>query len=419
MSRRVFLAGGHITPFIGKGNPAFIHKKHPDFGKKLNPTVKDYIVQSIQGAFTSTGVSGEAIDRVYVGNFAGELFNQQGHLGAAVAAADPALLYKPSMRVEGACASGGLACAEAVRAIRAGDDTVLAVGVEVQTDTDSKTGASYLARAADFHREVGIDAFTFPCLFARRTKHYLAAFPDASLADIGLVAAKAYANGNANPLAHMHAVKVSAEYAGVASEKNPCFLGNEDYKSFLRLTDCSQVSDGGAAAIFCSEDGLRAAGLSPADAVEVVDADYGCGDLWSTPDNLEEMTTTKTVVRRLLARAGVAPTDLQVAEVHDCFALTEILMYEAIGIAGRGEGPALVRSGATARDGKIPVNTGGGLLSFGHPVGATGVKQVLEIYRQMKGKCGDYQMAAAPSLGLTVNMGGDDKTCSAMLLRNL
>jgi len=134
--------------------------------------------------------------------------------------------------------------------------------------------------------------------------------------------------------------------------------------------------------------------------------------------NFEEMATTRTVVQRLLARAGVKPADLQVAEVHDCFALTEILMYEAIGLAERGAGAALVRSGATARDGRIPVNTGGGLLAFGHPVGATGIKQVLEIYRQMKGKCGDYQMTSPPNLGLTVNMGGDDKTCSAMLLRN-
>merc|ERR1719305_1906455 len=200
------------------------------------------------------------------------------------------------MRIEGACASGGLACAEAVRAIRAGDNAVLAVGIEVQTEADAKTGGSYLARAADFHREASIDPFTFPCMFARRAKHYLAAFPDASLADIGLVAAKAYANANVNPNAHMHSVRVSADHASAASEKNPCFLGNEDYKSFLRLTDCSQVSDGGSAAIFCSEDGLRSAGISPADAVEVLDVDYGCGDLWSTAESLEEMATTRAVV---------------------------------------------------------------------------------------------------------------------------
>merc|ERR1719373_610153 len=121
----------------------------------------------------------------------------------------------------------------------------------------------------------------------------------------------------------------------------------------------------------------------------------------------------------MLQKAGVQPSDLQVAEVHDCFAMTEILMYEAMGLAPEGRGAELFRSGATGLQGRIPVNTGGGLLSFGHPVGATGVKQVLEIYRQMKGKCGDYQMPKKPNLGLTVNMGGDDKTAAAMLLRNV
>eukprot|EP00913_Durusdinium_trenchii_P018182 g17083.t1 len=143
-----------------------------------------------------------------VGNFAGELFNSQGHLGAAVAAAHPALLYRPSMRVEdrrslaadvadarptrlhrpiqmarpskiAACASGGLACAEAVRAIKSGDDCVMAVGVEVQTEADARTGGTYLARAADFNRQSSIDDFTFPALFARRAKAYLTKYPDA------------------------------------------------------------------------------------------------------------------------------------------------------------------------------------------------------------------------------------------------
>merc|ERR1712224_45229 len=131
-----------------------------------------------------------------------------------------------------------------------------------------------------------------------------------------------------------------------------------------------------------------------------------------------ELTTAKTVVGRMMNKAGVKPAGLQVAEVHDCFAMTEILMYEAMGLAPEGKGAEFFKSGATSLHGRIPVNTGGGLLSFGHPVGATGVKQVLEIYRQMKGLCGDYQMDRRPELGLTVNMGGDDKTCSAMLLRN-
>ncbi|CAE7897744.1 unnamed protein product [Symbiodinium microadriaticum] len=373
-----------------------------------------YFAESIQGAFRETGAKPEAIDRIYVGNFAGELFNSQGHLGAAVAAAHPALLHRPSMRVEAACASGGLACAEAVRAICAGDDIVLAVGVEVQTEADSRTGGTYLARAADFKRQSGLDDFTFPALFARRAKAYLEKYPEVKMADLATVGVKAYSNGNKNPLAHMHSVKRPLEKAVAGPE----FLKNEELKPFVRATHCSQVSDGGAAAIFVSEEGLRKCGLSKHQAVEIVATDYGAGDLWSDPEDLAVMDTTRAVVSRMLASAGVKPSDLDVAEVHDCFAIAEILMYEAIGLAPPGKGTELVKSGATSLEGKIPVNTGGGLISFGHPVGATGVKQVLEIYRQMKGLCGDYQMKSQPNLGLCVNMGGDDKTCSAMLLRN-
>merc|ERR1712125_124910 len=116
----------------------------------------------------------------------------------------------------------------------------------------------------------------------------------------------------------------------------------------------------------------------------------------------------------MLAKANVRPSDLEVVELHDCFALTELLLYEAIGLAEPGKGIDLLRSGATSIDGKLPVNTGGGLLSFGHPVGATGIKQVLEVFKQMKGQCGDYQIAKTPELGLTVNMGGDDKSVATM-----
>jgi len=417
--RRIFLVGGHITPFIGKGSKNFIWKKHPDFGKKTNPTLKDYISDSIRGALASTGASAAHVDRVFVGNFAGELFNQQGHLGAAVAAADQGLMYKPSMRVEGACASGGLAVAAAVLAVKGGDDCVLAVGAEMQSAASAREGGTFLARAADFERQAGIDDFTFPCLFARRTKAYLSKYPHASLGDLGLVSAKAYGNGNLNPLAHMHSAKVSPEYASVASEKNPNFLSNQEFSSYLRVTDCSQVSDGGAACVIASEEGLQKLGARPESCVEVVATDDGVGDLWSDPPDLTEMTTIKTVVRRMMAKHGIQLSDIGVAELHDCFSIAELLTYEALGLAEPGRACDVVRSGVTTRDGKLPVNTGGGLISFGHPVGATGIKQVMEVYRQMKGQCGDYQLASKPELGLTVNMGGDDKTVAATILKNL
>lgn len=423
MSRRasrVFVLGGYTTPFLGKGNPNFIWKKHPDFGKRDNPSLKDMIVSSVQGALKSPqrALPAALVERAFVGNFAGELFNQQGHLGAALAAADPAFLYKPSMRVEGACASGGLAVQAAVDGLRGGSsDISLVVGVEQQTSVSARDGGLFLARAADFHRQSGIDDFTFPCLLARRTKHYADRFKDFSVDDLCPIVEKAYANGNRNPNAHMHAVKVPLEKAKV-SEKNPNFLSNPDYAPYCRLTDCSQVSDGASAIILANEEGLKKAGIDESSCVELVHTETGCGNLYEDAADFTVMDTAKAVVNRAYEKAGVGIGDIGVAEVHDCFSIAELLMYEAIGLAEHGKGASVCKEGITHLDGRLPVNTGGGLISFGHPVGATGVKQIHEIFRQMKGQCGDYQMKKSPELGLTVNMGGDDKTIVATLLKN-
>ena len=134
------------------------------------------------------------------------------------------------------------------------------------------------------------------------------------------------------------------------------------------------------------------------------------------PADPTRLETTAAAASQAFAEADLRPSDMDVAEVHDCFSLTELLMTEALGFADRGQGASLATSGATRRDGSIPVNTGGGLIAFGHPVGATGIKQVLEIARQMQGLCGDYQMSAPPSKGVAANMGGDDRTAVVTVL---
>jgi acetyl-CoA acyltransferase len=414
--RRVFVVGGHITRFIGNRHPDFIHKKHPDFGVKSNPSLEDYIRSAVIGAFESVGCDGKVIDKAWIGNFAGELFSSQGHLGAAVAGSHPTLVNKPIMRVEGACASGGLAFVSAIDAIRAGSDVTLVVGAEVQTTASAREGAAFLARAAHWTRQRSLDDFTFPCLFARRTK-YMLEKGLITVDDLALLSEKAYANGNLNPLAHMHAVKMTRDFAKTLSDKNPAFLGNQEFSPFLKLSDCSQVSDGGAAMIVVSERGLAKLGKKPSDAIEVIGVGHATGNLYED-SNPEVMTTTKFAADLAFKEAGISPSSVGVGEVHDCFTVTEILMYEALGLAKPGEGAAFLRSGATGLKGKIPINTGGGLVAFGHPVGATGVKQVLEVYRQMKGQCGGYQIAT-PTYGVTANMGGDDKTAVVSVLKNL
>ncbi len=416
-SPRIFVLGGHTTPFIGKKHPDFIWKRHPDFGKRENPTLENYITTAVNQALEATGVAAEQVDKAWIGNFVGELFVNQGHLGAAVVGANPGLVNKPVMRVEGACASGGLAFASAVDALKAGSEIALVVGAEVQTTASARTGGDYLARAAHYARQRELDDFTFPALFAWRTKHVLGE-TDAEEADLGRLAVKAYGNANKNPLAHMHAVKMDFETAKDANDKNPRFLSNEELHPFMKMSDCSQVSDGASALIVVTEAGLKKLGKSESDAIELVGLSHTTGNLYEDGDPLQ-LETTKAAAERVYAQAGITPDQVDVAEVHDCFTVTEMLMYEALGFADKGQGHTLVREGRTELSGDIPVNTGGGLVGFGHPVGATGVKQILEIHRQMKGQCGDYQLANTPSVGLTANMGGNDKTVVASVFRNL
>jgi acetyl-CoA acyltransferase len=415
--RRVFIAGGSITPFIGKGHPDFIWKRHPDFGVKENPTLDALLQSAVDGAIADTGVDPERVDRLYIGNFVGELFCNQGHLGAALAGTHPAFANKPSARLEGACASGGLAFLAGVDAIRAGENTVLVAGVEVQTTQSARIGADYLARAAHYSRQRSIDEFTFPALFARRTQAYRDAFGVAEEA-IGHVAVKAYGNANKNPLAHMKAKTMTLDVAGSANDRNPCFLANEALNPYIKMSDCSQVSDGAAALVLVSEEGLKALGLSEADVVEVAGVGHSVASLYTDGDPTR-LSTTENAVSKAYAAAGISASDVDIAEVHDCFTVTELMMVEAMGLAAPGEGAHLTADGATSIDGAVPVNTGGGLIGFGHPVGATGVKQPLEIFRQMKGQCGDYQVTKSLQWGVTANMGGDDKTVVSLAIRNL
>lgn len=404
----VFVLGGAHTPYLGKFNPDFIWKKHPDFGKRENPSIDEHLHQSILGALEHAGVAAREINAGYVSNFVGECFVNQGHLGSLAAGAHPDLELKPWTRVEGACASGGLALVQAIHGLNSVYDVVLAAGAEVQTTVNAMIGADYLARASHYATERQIDDFPFPALFARRIKAYMEAF-DLTFDDLALLSAKAYANANLNPFAHMKAYTLTYEDAQHESPKNPTFLANEELRPFLRVSDCSQVSDGASTVILASETGVRRLGKNPADLVRISGFGHAVAPLRGERD-LTRATTSARAAEQAYHASGLTPADVQIAELHDCFTINEILLYEACGFAETGKGAGLIRSGATKLDGKLPVNTGGGLIGFGHPVGATGIKQALEITRQMNGECGEYQVAGELLAGLAVNIGGDDRT---------
>ena len=415
LNRRVFVVGGHITPFIGKNHPDFVWKRHPDFGTRENPTLEQHLTSAILGALEVTGVDAEAIQRGAVGNFIGSLFSNQAHLGSMAVRAHEGLYGTPFVRTEAACASGGLAVTAMIDAIQAGLDVTLACGAEVQTTVSARDGAGFLARASHWETERGIDDFTFPALFARRNKAYQQKY-GVTEAELAHIVVKAYANGNKNPNAHMKAVSMTLEDASAPNDRNPQFLRNEELREHLKVSDCSQVSDGGAAMILASEEGLERLGLNASDCVEILSYGHATAPLGLVSD-YTFMSNTAKAAAEMYTDAGINPGDVQVAEVHDCFHVTEALITEALGLADAGHGAKLAVSGETGIDGRIPINTGGGLIAFGHPVGATGVKQALEVVRQMKGECGDYQMPNQPTVGITANMGGDDRTSVCMAFK--
>jgi acetyl-CoA acyltransferase len=216
----------------------------------------------------------------------------------------------------------------------------------------------------------------------------------------------------------MHTVKMTLEQAATASDSNPNILQNPELKPHLKVSDCSQVSDGAAAVIIASKAGLQKLDRSRDACVQV--KSYGfCTNPLGQVEDLLRLDTAVAAASEALRDAEITPQDVQVAEVHDCFTIAELMMYEAIGLAEQGKGIDLLLSGRTSLEGDIPVNAGGGLVGFGHPVGATGVKQAAEIYRQMKGLCGDYQIARDLHTGLTANMGGDDRTVVSLIFENV
>jgi len=198
------------------------------------------------------------------------------------------------------------------------------------------------------------------------------------------------------------------------AEPNP-----RSFVDHLNVFDCSKVSDGAAAIAVMSEEGLERCGISKNEAVEVVGWGQVEADLTAPPSDLAELETTRRAVEKALAAAGVGLDKIGTVECHDCFTITGILSVEAIGLAPKGEGPDYVLAGKTSRQGEVPFNTSGGLIGWGHPTGATGVRQAVTIWRQLTGKAGGCQVKISRKrpYALSVNMGGNDKTVVAIVYK--
>lgn len=364
---------------------------HTPFGSLPDETVTSLVGSVTVEAIADAGLAPQDIDEVYVSQFNSGL-TPFAFPSSLPLSREPGLWGKPMTRVENACASGSAAVHQGVRAILSGlADTVLVVGVEKMTHADRPTVARALL-GADVQR-AGTDSPTgFAGSFAEVAVAYARRHrAEAWLGDVlARIAAKNHRNGCANPYAQLRK-DLGYEFCRTVSEKNPVVAAP------LRRTDCSLVSDGAAALVLQRD---------PAHPLATITGIGHANDaLEPQCRDLSEFAAGRVAVGRALAMAGVTLADLDLAEVHDCFTIAELVAYEMLGLTAPGEGRLAIEEGWVEPEGRLPVNVSGGLKSKGHPIGATGVSQHVLVARQLAGRAGEMQLPA-PHLGLVHNMGG-------------
>ncbi|MEV7649450.1 acetyl-CoA acetyltransferase [Arthrobacter sp. NPDC089319] len=366
---------------------------HTPFGKLVDETLESLIVGVARDAIANAGLEPGQIDEVYLGQFNSGMVPLGFASSLALQVSDE-LANVPATRVENACASGSAAVQQGAKSLLAGTArNVLVIGAEKMTHAGADVvGAALLG--ADYEAAGKPSSTGFAGLFAETAKHYQKRYGE--VGDVlGSIAAKNHRNGVANPYAQLRK-DLGEEFCQTISDKNPVVAEP------LRRTDCSPVSDGAAAVVLSTE-----APRSGAAAAAVRLAGFGHANDFMPAEKRDPtaFSGSRAAWQRALGMAGVGLVDLDLAEVHDCFTIAELIMYEVMGLTAAGEGRRAIEEGLVYRDGKLPVNLSGGLKAKGHPVGATGVSQHVVTAMQLSGTAGDMQLAGARRAAVH-NMGG-------------
>src|SRR5271169_3997732 len=371
-----------------------------NFGAFADRDLRSLAVEAGQKCMEDAHVNPSQIEAFYLGNFAGPSFVGQNHLAPYVASA-MGVMGVPCTRFEAACESSGSAFFHAVSSVAAGIyDLVLVGGVEKMTSQPTPVVTEILAGAGDMGGE-GRAGATFPALFAMIARRHMHQY-GTTREQLAAVAVKNHENGAKNPQAHMRKV-ITMEQA----------LNGKPIAEPLTVYDCSLISDGAAAVL-----------IAPLErASEFTDKPIRVLGISQTSDNVAldekaDITTFRAVqtsAEKAYKMAGLKPTDIQFAEVHDCFTIAEIVAIEDLGFVKKGEGGPYTLAGRTSIQGERPVNTSGGLKSKGHPVGATGVGQICDVAQQIRGEAGERQVKRN-QIGLAQNLGGSGATSVISIL---
>lgn len=371
---RVLIAGVGSTPY----------------GKHEDASSRELLVEASSKAFDDADVTTDVVDAVYVGNFMGDITDDQGHMGA-LAADYLGMPRAASMRIESACASSGAATYVARQAIAHGQtDVALVAGVENMFATGIAEITDALANAADNEYENAV-GLTFPAIYALMMREYLDR-TDATMEDLAAITMKNRDNGVANPLSQFQKAAELEEIQTARPIADP-----------INLLHACPITDGASAAILVSESFASEHDL---DASVTITGGGFASDTLALQDRraLARTRAAEQAAAEAFSESGRSIGDVDVLEVHDCFTIAEVLALESLGVYDRGEGWRGAAEGETHLDGSLPVNTSGGLISKGHPVGATGIGQIAEITKQLEGRHPNQVDDA--TLGVTHNVGG-------------
>jgi len=374
-------------------------------------TLAGLIAETAQGALRAAGVAAGEIEVGHVGNFAAELFVGQGHLGGLLVEADPAFAGLPTARHEAACASGSVATLAAMADLEAGRyDVALVLGVELMRNGTGLEAAGKLGAAAWVPRETEGLAHVWPEMFSRVGDEYERRY-GLSREHLAAIARQNFANARRNPSAQTRRWALGPDSFDADAPDNPPVAGR------LHKYDCSQVTDGGAAVVLASPRFAREhAARTGAPVSEITGWGHRTSRM-ALSDKLADSRGESHVfphvrgaITDAFARAGVeGPASLDAIETHDCFTTTQYMAIDHFGITAPGASWRAIEDGTTAFGGKLPVNPSGGLMGLGHPVGASGVRMLLDAHKQVTGAAGDYQVSGARRAA-TLNLGGSATT---------
>ncbi|MEE9491578.1 MAG: hypothetical protein V3V80_04675 [Dehalococcoidia bacterium] len=412
------------APKLGRG-VALVGAGMSKFGAFADKSSRDLFVEAFNAMTKSVdkGIDTKDIEALYVGNFSSDLFEGQGHI-APIMADWVGLVPRPATRIEDACASSGVAIREGVIAVASGIyDIVLVGGTEKMTSLPTERVTDTLAAASDAVYEASC-GFTFPGLYAAMATAYMAKY-GASVEHFMKVGIKNHNNGALNPKAQFNkSIKdlmgSRIEKAKQKGEPVPDWRDELDFLKDpkanpvvawpMRLFDCSPITDGAACLLLVAEDLAKVFCNDP---LYIVGTGQGSDRALHEREDLTSILAARTAAREAYELAGVKPEDIQIAEVHDCFTIAELVAIEDLGFFRPGEAYKATEQGLTARDGTKPINTSGGLKSKGHPVGASGAGQAVEIWCQMRGEAGPRQVPGKDiHLALTHNVGATGGTCA-------